>query len=157
MGALKYFRLYKEHCKRSLVVTKLNNLRQSTAPSTKYLWLFSWPKDFLLLRNSKFHYRLHKRLSLGHILRTSSTALGYKLEDRRFESRQGLGIFLFTTATRPALGPTQPPVQWLPGALSVGIKRPGHEGDRSPPPSAKVKECLELYFHSPNTPSWRGA
>jgi hypothetical protein len=28
-----------------------------------------------------------------------------------FDSRQGLGIFLFTTASRTALGPTQPPIQ----------------------------------------------
>jgi hypothetical protein len=27
----------------------------------------------------------------------------------------------------------------------------------SPPSSAEVKECVELYLHSPNTPSWRGA
>jgi len=26
------------------------------------------------------------------------------------ESRQGLGIFLFTTAFKPALGPTKPPL-----------------------------------------------
>jgi hypothetical protein len=31
---------------------------------------------------------------------------------------QGLGIFLFTTASRAALRPTQPPIQWIPGALS---------------------------------------
>jgi hypothetical protein len=32
------------------------------------------------------------------------TALGYRLNDRGFESRQGLGIFIFTTAsgTHPA-------------------------------------------------------
>jgi hypothetical protein len=29
----------------------------------------------------------------------SGIALGYGLDDRRFESRQGLGIFLFTTAS----------------------------------------------------------
>jgi hypothetical protein len=44
-----------------------------------------------------------------------------------FESRQGLGIFLFTTAFRLALGPTQPPTQWVPGALSLGVKWPGRE------------------------------
>jgi hypothetical protein len=31
------------------------------------------------------------------------------------------------------------------------------EADQSPPSSAEVKQCMELYFHSPNTPSWRGA
>jgi len=37
------------------------------------------------------------------------------------------------------------------------IKRPGREADHSPPPNAEVKECVELYLHSPNTPPWRGA
>jgi hypothetical protein len=56
-----------------------------------------------------------------------------------------------------ALEPTQPPIQWVPGALSLGVKRPGREADHSPPSRAEVKECVELYLHSPNTPSWRGA
>jgi hypothetical protein len=66
-------------------------------------------------------------------------------------------IFIFTTASRTALGPTQPSIQWVLGALSLGVKRPGREADRSPPSSAEVKECAELYLHSPNTPSWHGA
>jgi hypothetical protein len=33
----------------------------------------------------------------------------------------------------------------------------GLEADHSPPSSAEVKEWVELYLHSPNTPSWRGA
>jgi hypothetical protein len=74
----------------------------------------------------------------------------------RFDSRRGLGIFLFI-ASRTALGPTQPPMQWVSGAPSLWIRRPGREADHSPPSSAEVKECLELYLHSPNTPSWRGA
>jgi hypothetical protein len=57
----------------------------------------------------------------------------------RFDSQRGLGIFLFTTAARPALGPTQPPIQWVPGALSFGVKRPGCEADHSPSSSAEVK------------------
>jgi hypothetical protein len=56
-----------------------------------------------------------------------------------------------------ALGPTQPPIQWVSGALSLGVKRPGSEADHSRPSSAEVKEWMELYLHSPNTPSWRGA
>jgi hypothetical protein len=33
----------------------------------------------------------------------------------------------------------------------------GREADHSPPSSAEVKERVELYFHCPNPPSWRGA
>jgi len=47
--------------------------------------------------------------------------------------------FFFATASRPTLVPTSPPIQWVPGALSLGIKQPGCEADHSPPPSAKVK------------------
>jgi len=51
-----------------------------------------------------------------------------------------LGIFLLDIMSRPALGPTQPPVQWVPEALTLGVKRPEREVDHSPPYSAKVKE-----------------
>jgi hypothetical protein len=74
-----------------------------------------------------------------------------------FDSRRELGIFLFTTAPGTALGPTQPPIQWVPGALSLGVKRAGREAHHSPPSSAEVKVCVELYLHSSNTSSWRGA
>jgi hypothetical protein len=30
----------------------------------------------------------------------------------------------------------------------------GREADHSPQSSAEVKECVDLYLHSPNTPSW---
>jgi hypothetical protein len=62
-----------------------------------------------------------------------------------------------TTVSRTALGPTQPPIQLVQGALSVGVKRPGREAGHSPPSSAEVKEWVELYIHSPNAFSWRGA
>jgi hypothetical protein len=80
-------------------------------------------------------------------------AMGWTIGVLVFDSRRGLGIFLFTTASRTALGPTQPPIQWVPGALSLGIKRPGREADHSPPYIAEVKECVELYLHSTNTHS----
>jgi hypothetical protein len=32
------------------------------------------------------------------------------------------------------------PVQWVPGALSLGVKLPGGVADHSPPSSAEVKE-----------------
>jgi hypothetical protein len=38
-----------------------------------------------------------------------------------------------------ALGPTQPPIQWVLRALSPGVKRKGHEAGHSPPSGAYVK------------------
>jgi hypothetical protein len=38
----------------------------------------------------------------------------------------------------------EPPVQWVPGALSLGVKRPGREADHLPPSSAEIKECVAL-------------
>jgi hypothetical protein len=40
-------------------------------------------------------------------------------------------FFLFATASRPALGSTLLPIQWVPGALNPGIKWPGREADYS--------------------------
>jgi hypothetical protein len=51
------------------------------------------------------------------------------------------GIFLLTPASRTALGPNQPLIQWVPGALSLGVKRPGREADHSPPSGAEVKNA----------------
>jgi hypothetical protein len=59
-----------------------------------------------------------------------------------------IGVLVFTTASRLALGPTQPPIQRVPGAFCLGVKRPAREADHSPPSSAEVKEYVELYFHS---------
>jgi hypothetical protein len=61
------------------------------------------------------HLLTEKTIKYCHLL------LGYRLDDQGFESQQGLGIFLFTTMSRPAVGPTQPPIQWIPGALSQGV------------------------------------
>jgi hypothetical protein len=65
--------------------------------------------------------------------------VGWTIRVLRFNSQHGLGIFLFTTMSRMVLGPTQAPIKWAPGALSLGEKQPGHEADHSPQSSAEVK------------------
>jgi hypothetical protein len=57
------------------------------------------------------------------------------------DSRQGQVYFLFATVSRPALGHTQSPIQWVSAAISLGVKRPGREADHSPPSSDKVKNA----------------
>jgi hypothetical protein len=83
-------------------------------------------------------------------------SMGWTIGVLGFDSRRGLGIFLFTTASRTALGPTQPFIQWVPDALPLGVKRFGREANHSPPSSSDVKECVELCLNSPSTSSWRG-
>jgi hypothetical protein len=78
-------------------------------------------------------------LSRNYILKLRTTALGYGLDDQGFESQHEVEIYLFTTETGPNLQPTQPPIQWVPGTLSLGIKWPGREADHSPPTSVEVK------------------
>ena len=65
------------------------------------------------------------------------------------ESRWGRD---FPHPSRPALGPTQPPIQLVP-SLFPDVKRPERGVDHPPPTSAKVKERVELYFHSRSRPS----
>jgi hypothetical protein len=75
-------------------------------------------------------------------------ATGWTIGVLGFDSRRGLGIFPFITASKTALGPTQPPDQWKTGALSLGVKLPGREADHSPPSCAEVKDAWS-YISTP--------
>ena len=80
----------------------------------------------------------------AHIFRRSTSVrgpgssvgivIGYELDGLGIESRWGRD---FPHLSRPALGPTQPPVQWVLG-LSRGKERPGRDADPSPLSSAMV-------------------
>jgi hypothetical protein len=65
-----------------------------------------------------------------------SIEAGYGLDGPGIESRWDRD---FQHLSRPALGPTQPPVQWIPG-LFRGKEWPGHHADPSSPSSAVVME-----------------
>jgi hypothetical protein len=73
-----------------------------------------------------------------------------------FDSWHEQKIFLYFTAIRLALGPTQPPAHWILGALSRGVKWPGCETDHSPPSTAEVENDGAI-LPLPHTSSWRGA
>jgi hypothetical protein len=74
-------------------------------------------------------------------------ATRYGLDGPEIESRWGRD---FQYTSRPALGPTQSPIQWS----FPGVKRPGRGVDHPPPSSAEVKERVQLYLYSPSGPSW---
>jgi hypothetical protein len=48
-------------------------------------------------------------------------------------------IFFLSTSPISVLGPTQPYVQWVPGAFSPRLKVPGREAGHAPPTNAEVK------------------
>jgi hypothetical protein len=59
----------------------------------------------------------------------------------------------FIKVTRPALGPTQPPIQGYRVSFT-GVKRSQRGVDHPPSSSAGIKERVELYLYSPSGPSW---
>jgi len=81
---------------------------------------------------------------------SASIATRYRLDGLGIESWWGQDSL---HPSRMALGPTQPPLQWVPG-LSPGVRRPGRGVDHSPPSSAEVKERVELYLYSTFGPLW---
>jgi hypothetical protein len=62
----------------------------------------------------------------------------------------GTGNFLFTTASRSTLGPTQPPIEWVTGDRFLRVKRLGHEADHSPPSSAGIRNTWG-YTYTPQS------
>jgi len=69
-------------------------------------------------------------------------ATAYGLDGPGIESRWRRD---FPHQSRPALRPTQPPVQWVPG-FYWGVKRQGRDADHPRTYSAEVKERVELYL-----------
>jgi hypothetical protein len=55
-----------------------------------------------------------------------SIVYGYVLDDRAIEVRSPAEAkmnFPLASVSKPGLGPTPPPVKWVPGVLSTGVKR----------------------------------
>jgi hypothetical protein len=53
----------------------------------------------------------------------------------------GAGNFSLHHRGQTVLGRIQPPIQCVPGALSLEVKGQGREADHSPPSSAEVKNA----------------
>jgi hypothetical protein len=64
-------------------------------------------------------------------------------------------LFLLAPASRSALGPTQPPIQWVPGVLSPGVKRGRGETLTTHPHLAPRLRMSRSYTSSaPHVPPW---
>jgi hypothetical protein len=64
----------------------------------------------------------------------------------------GARVFNLFRVSRPALGPTLPPIQWVPEAFLPGVKRPVREADHLH--LVPRSRMVESFLH---TPLWRGA
>jgi hypothetical protein len=65
-------------------------------------------------------------------------ATGLRAEPSGDRTPAGTEGLLFCKTTRAPLGPTQPPVRWIPGFYE-GVKLLGRDVDHSPSPSGEVK------------------
>jgi hypothetical protein len=70
---------------------------------------------------------------------SASIVTGYGTDTTRVRFLAGIrDFFLYSIASTLALEPIQPPIQWVPAALSLGLKWHGREADHSPPSRAEV-------------------
>jgi hypothetical protein len=86
------------------------------------------------LRFKLFHDYIFENIRYNLKNRNSSGGIvsDYGLDDRDSIPDRGKGFFL-ALASKPALGSTQSPIQWVPRVLSPGGKaRPGGDADHSP-------------------------
>jgi hypothetical protein len=102
-------------------------------------------RNWLIRKGCNTRSGFKQKLSFG-------IATGYAMDGR--DSIPGRGKRLFSTPQLPdrLLGP----IKRVPEVISLGVKRPGHEADHSPPSSAEVKNGGDMP-PLPQTSSWGGA
>jgi hypothetical protein len=105
--------------------------------------------------NELFYPRFFSRSRSVNRYSSFGTRTSYGLDGRGSIPVRGK-IFLFSTASRLTMGPTQSPTQWVPGALSLGVTWHGREADHSPSSSAEFDNGGAI-CPLPHTSSWHSA
>jgi hypothetical protein len=95
-----------------------------------------WNRSFSSILSGPVQFYLHKLYTPSgreawaqgqvHLLPSFSLYSNELQAGRQgFDSWKGQEIFLYSTASRPSPGSTQPLIKWVQRALSPGVKRPG--------------------------------
>jgi hypothetical protein len=92
-----------------------------------------------------------KLKNVGQAQSVRRLVMGWAAEESGFHSRQESEIPLLYTSSKSVAGPTNPPIQWVPGALSLG-----READLWSVSSAEVKNTRTWIDTSrPHSSLWR--
>jgi hypothetical protein len=121
---------YKQHILSPDKVSKICYSLAELHTKSVYLNLFGWRGAFSGVQAIKFWkplaYTLGSKPPVQSYIRSRDSSVSLTADwttgRSRFDPGRGKRIFPLASVCRPALGPTQPPVQWLPGVLSLGVK-----------------------------------
>jgi hypothetical protein len=123
-----------------IVTANLHNSQITTAPAKPFpgCCVFMFPGKRLLtveilqLHALRFdlHYLPSRTLAIYHSFRLSKSGSGYRLDDRSSLTGTGKNFFL-ANMSRPAVGPSQPPLDL--------------ETNRWPPPNARLQYFIAIW------------
>jgi hypothetical protein len=127
----------------------------STLNTEKFLFACSFIKAGVYNINvTDKRFSHHTNVTEGERVKRSWYSLvnietGLQVGQPGFSLWHGLGIFLFATMSRLTLWSSQPPIQWILRALSLGIKWLGYEANHLPQSSTKIKNAWTYNSTSP--------
>jgi len=118
--------------------TFICNISHSKKNSAKYMCIGLRSEVHDILRQTLMKLALSQQIfeRYSDIVGVVGIATGYRLDCPRIEFRRGQD---FPHLSKPALGHTQPPVQWVTGYFP-GVKRPGRGFDHPPHLAPRLKK-----------------